>query len=145
MQISRSFRLTTKKHERSALLSLCEVWLVDSPHKGTVTRNMFSFGDLIRELAKCSEVHLAIRKGISWDFIVMKYSPGGPLGPMGPLWPGNPGAPVDKIRRDNIWSGKQLFCCLFYCFTYILMPHNMIILYFRLPYFHVSNNAFIST
>ena len=26
-------------------------------------------------------------------------------------------------------------------FTYILMPHNMMILYFRLPYFHVSNSA----
>ena len=33
----------------------------------------------------------------------------------------------------------------FYCFTYILMPHNMKILYFRLHYFRVSNRALIST
>ena len=28
-----------------------------------------------------------------------------------------------------------------YAFTYILIPHNMIILYFYLPYFHVSDSA----
>ena len=33
----------------------------------------------------------------------------------------------------------------FYCFTYILMPHNMVIIYFCLPYFHVSNIAVFST
>ena len=33
----------------------------------------------------------------------------------------------------------------FYCFTFIVMPHNMIILYFRLPHFHVSNSASFST
>ena len=27
----------------------------------------------------------------------------------------------------------------------ILMHHNMIIIYFRLPYFHVSNSALFST
>ena len=29
------------------------------------------------------------------------------------------------------------------CFTYTLIPHNMVILYFHLSYFLVSNNAFI--
>ena len=28
---------------------------------------------------------------------------------------------------------------------HILMPHNMLILYFRLPFFHVSNSALFST
>ena len=28
-----------------------------------------------------------------------------------------------------------------YAFTYILIPHNMIILYFHLPYFHVLDSA----
>ena len=32
-----------------------------------------------------------------------------------------------------------------YVFTYILMPHNMIILNFPLPYFHVSINALFFT
>ena len=32
------------------------------------------------------------------------------------------------------------------CFTCILMPHNMIVLHFRfLAYFHISNNALLST
>ena len=30
-----------------------------------------------------------------------------------------------------------------YVFTYILMPHNMIILYFHLPYFHVSKMLYV--
>ena len=42
------FRLTTKKHQRFALLFFCEGSPpVDSPHKGTVTRKMFPFGDVI--------------------------------------------------------------------------------------------------
>ena len=32
-----------------------------------------------------------------------------------------------------------------YCFIFILMPYNMMLLYFRLPYFHVSNSALFST
>ena len=47
-----------------------------------------------------------------------------------------------------VWrKGKQLFCCfsLFCCFLFhIIMPYN-IILYFRLPYLHVSNNVLFST
>ena len=45
------FTLTTKKYQRIALLSLCEGptsgGSVDSPQKGTVTRKMFPFGDVI--------------------------------------------------------------------------------------------------
>ena len=41
---------------------------------------------------------------------------------------------------------KQLFHSFFYYgFTYILMPHNMMTLYFNLPYFHVSNSALFFT
>ena len=45
---------------------------------------------------------------------------------------------VDLLVSHN---GEQLFHCFWLCFTYILMPHNMIILYFRLLYYHVSNSA----
>ena len=38
-------------------------------------------------------------------------------------------------------NGELLFHCFLLRFTYILMPHSVIILYYRLPYFHVSNNA----
>ena len=45
------FKLTTKEHQRSALLSFCvwgiHRWPVVSPHKGTVTRKMFPFDDVI--------------------------------------------------------------------------------------------------
>ena len=36
-----------------------------------------------------------------------------------------------------------IFCC--FCLLYILKPHNMIIIHCRLPYFHVSNSALITT
>ena len=48
--LNRLFTLSTKKHQRSALLSLCgwnHQWLVDSPHKRTVTRKIFPFDDVI--------------------------------------------------------------------------------------------------
>ena len=35
--------------------------------------------------------------------------------------------------------------CFLLCFRYISMAHNTIISYFRLPYFHVSNNALFFT
>ena len=38
-------------------------------------------------------------------------------------------------------NGEQLFHCFWLCFTYILMPHKMVILYFPLPCFHVSNTV----
>ena len=51
---------------------------------------------------------------------------------------------IKKMVRHQrqISIGKQLFCC-FWLF-HILMPYNMI-LYFCLPYFHVSNNALFCT
>ena len=45
-------------------------------------------------------------------------------------------------QGNGLQDGKQLFCC-FLLFR-ILILYN-IILYFRLPYFHVSNNALFST
>ena len=48
---------------------------------------------------------------------------------------------VLPICRECIFKHHTFF----YCFTYILMPHNIIILYFRLPYFHVPHSALIST
>ena len=39
------------------------------------------------------------------------------------------------------YYGKQLF----HCCTHFLMPHNIMILYFCIPYFHVSNSALFST
>ena len=41
-------------------------------------------------------------------------------------------------------NGKKLLG-VFNCFTYIVMPHNIVILYFRLPNFHVTNSAIFST
>ena len=41
----------------------------------------------------------------------------------------------------NLIADIKLLCCFIYCFVYILMLHNMIILFFHLPYFHVSNSA----
>ena len=42
----------------------------------------------------------------------------------------------------NFGNLIENFIIVFYLvLTYILMPHNMIILYFHLPYFHVSNSA----
>ena len=43
------------------------------------------------------------------------------------------------IKKNNV------FAVFFYCFTYILMPHNMMILTWRSPYFHVLNSALFST
>ena len=40
---------------------------------------------------------------------------------------------------------KNNLLIAFYCFTYVLMPHVMLILYYRLPYCHVSNSALFST
>ena len=51
------FRLTTKKHQRSALLSLARGihwWTVVSPHKDIVTWKMFSFDDVIMGRANVS-------------------------------------------------------------------------------------------
>ena len=36
---------------------------------------------------------------------------------------------------------SQTFSWFWLCTAYILIPNNMIILCFHLPYFHVSNNA----
>ena len=42
----------------------------------------------------------------------------------------------------KVWcNAEQRFHCCWLYFTYILMHHDMIILYFRLPYFHVSNST----
>ena len=46
-------------------------------------------------------------------------------------------------RFVSLTYRKTTFCC-FWLF-HILMPYNMIILYFRLPYFHVLNSALFST
>ena len=44
----------------------------------------------------------------------------------------------------HVWhTEKQLVCCSW--LFYILMSRNMMILYFRLPYFHVSNTVLFST
>ena len=46
------FSVTTKSHQRSALLSLCEGNPpIDSPHKGRVTQKMFPFDDVITVLS----------------------------------------------------------------------------------------------
>ena len=47
------------------------------------------------------------------------------------------------IYRFDIMENK-FFIDFDYIFTYILMSHNMIILYFHSPYFHVSNRAIFS-
>ena len=39
----------------------------------------------------------------------------------------------------------MFFFLFYYCFTYILMPHNMMILYFCLPDFHVLYGVLFST
>ena len=44
-------RLTTKTHEKPALLSLCVESTGDSPHKATVTRKMLPFDDVIMNKA----------------------------------------------------------------------------------------------
>ena len=36
---------------------------------------------------------------------------------------------------------STIFIVFLLCFTYILMPHNMMMLYFRLAYFHVLSEA----
>ena len=42
----------------------------------------------------------------------------------------------------KVWcNAEQRFHCCWLYFTYILMHHDMIILYFRLPYFHVPNST----
>ena len=38
---------------------------------------------------------------------------------------------------------NDFFHCFWLCFTYILMPHSMIILHFRLPWFHILNSPFL--
>ena len=38
---------------------------------------------------------------------------------------------------------NSLFIVFDFVFSYNLMPHNMITLYFHLPYFHVSSSALI--
>ena len=45
------------------------------------------------------------------------------------------------VENDNglvILTYKQLFVGFFHCFTYILMPHNVMILHFHLPYFYLN-------
>ena len=51
----------------------------------------------------------------------------------------------DKILLTRSSNGVRMTWCIdieniYCCFTYILMPRNIII-YFRIPYFHVSNGA----
>ena len=52
-----------------------------------------------------------------------------------------PGTIVYSINYGHclVWFCLVLLW-LYYSVTYILMSHNMIILYIRLPYFHVSNS-----
>ena len=40
----------------------------------------------------------------------------------------------------NLTKWRTTFSLYWLCFTYTLIPHNMIILYFRKPCFHASNN-----
>ena len=52
----------------------------------------------------------------------------------------------DKILLTHSSNGVRMTWCIgieniYCCFTYILMPRNMIITYFRITYFHVSNGA----
>ena len=42
----------------------------------------------------------------------------------------------------SLTKWRNFFHCFPLRFTYILLPHNMIILYFRLRCFHVSNSIF---
>ena len=50
-------------------------------------------------------------------------------------------------KWDMRYKGERRLHCFnrvcIYVFTYILMSHNMIIPYFYLPYFHVSNGALL--
>ena len=49
----------------------------------------------------------------------------------------------ESLRQER----RSLYCSVlitWYCLTCILQPHNMMILYFRSPYFHISNNALFS-
>ena len=62
------------------------------------------------------------------------------------------------ITSNFISHIERLLCCIsetiltmvtsskttFYSFAYISMPHNIIILYFRLPYLHASNSPLLS-
>ena len=71
-------------------------------------------------------MNCGIRK---WPFyIIEKYNVGG----------------LKMYAVTKIISLTQLFHCFWLCFTYIL-PQTMVILYFRLPYFHVSNSALFFT
>ena len=47
------------------------------------------------------------------------------------------------VRVNSFWKKKYGYAFVFY--TYIWMPHNMIIFYFRLSYFHVSHSVVFST
>ena len=52
----------------------------------------------------------------------------------------------NKNKNDSNFVSltyRKTFCC--FLIIYILMPHNMIILNFRLPYFHSSKSALFST
>ena len=49
----------------------------------------------------------------------------------------------ESLRQER----RSLYCSVlitWFCLTCILQPHNMMILYFRSPYFHISNNASLS-
>ena len=51
---------------------------------------------------------------------------------------------IAAVASSLDYTEKNLFV-FNYVFTYILMPHNMMILNFPLPSFHVSNNALFFT
>ena len=61
---------------------------------------------------------------------------------------------TDPFFGNLVWNDSGFICltycrkkihCFLLCFEYILMPHDMMILCFRLPYFHVSNSALFFT
>ena len=50
-----------------------------------------------------------------------------------------------KFSLKCLTQWRTIFHCFRLCFTYILMPQNMIRLYFRLSCFHLSNITFVFT
>ena len=73
---SSSFRLTAKKHERSALLPFVRGihrWPVDSPHKGTATQKMFPFDDVIVGYPQLDQVNLLRVHSLIYAILAMQY------------------------------------------------------------------------
>ena len=54
---------------------------------------------------------------------------------------------ICPLFGDLVWNNNRFvtFHCFQVCFTYIVMPHYMMILDFHLPYFHITNSALFFT